>query len=110
MLDADQMIELEIRAREELERLEEEAARPGASGQPVAPDNAIGRISRMDSIQVEEMLRDAGRRRDQQIYQLREALRRMDEGTYGNCQACGQGIAYVRLEASPAAERCQKCL
>jgi DnaK suppressor protein len=38
-----------------------------------------------------------------------EALRRMDEGTYGTCQGCGQPIAKARLEALPFTRFCVKC-
>ena len=38
-----------------------------------------------------------------------EALRRMSEGTYGRCEACGTTIAWQRLEAVPHARRCSQC-
>jgi len=34
------------------------------------------------------------------------ALHRMDEGTYGLCERCGNPIAPARLEAMPSATRC----
>jgi RNA polymerase-binding transcription factor DksA len=34
------------------------------------------------------------------------ALRRLDDGTYGTCEACGQPISDERLEAMPAARFC----
>ena len=34
------------------------------------------------------------------------ALRRLEEGTYGRCEACGQPIGETRLEALPAARYC----
>jgi RNA polymerase-binding transcription factor DksA len=34
------------------------------------------------------------------------ALRRLDEGTYGTCEACGNSIGDDRLEAMPAARFC----
>ncbi|MGH9107168.1 MAG: TraR/DksA family transcriptional regulator [Acidimicrobiales bacterium] len=34
------------------------------------------------------------------------ALARLDEGTYGLCEACGQPIEEERLEAAPAARYC----
>ena len=34
------------------------------------------------------------------------ALRRLDEGTYGTCEACGSPIGDDRLEAMPAARFC----
>ena len=37
------------------------------------------------------------------------ALRRMDTGTYGRCERCGEPIADERLEALPAARLCLRC-
>ena len=37
------------------------------------------------------------------------ALTRMDEGTFGTCEGCGQQIAAPRLEAMPAARLCIDC-
>jgi DnaK suppressor protein len=37
------------------------------------------------------------------------ALRRLREGTYGNCFACGEEIAEARLRALPFAVRCKEC-
>jgi RNA polymerase-binding transcription factor DksA len=35
------------------------------------------------------------------------ALRRLDDGTYGRCEACGRQIDDVRLEAKPEARLCR---
>lgn len=37
------------------------------------------------------------------------ALRRLDEGSYGNCIQCGSEIAEARLRALPFAVRCRDC-
>ena len=42
------------------------------------------------------------------LSEVRDALRRIDEGTYGRCIACGQPIPEKRLEAIPWAARCLK--
>ncbi|ALA59011.1 TraR/DksA family transcriptional regulator [Nitrospira moscoviensis] len=47
--------------------------------------------------------------RTRQRNQLDEALRRLDEGTYGMCEDCDQPIAPARLRAMPFARRCIKC-
>jgi len=38
-----------------------------------------------------------------------EALRRLDENTYGNCFECGDEITEARLRALPFAVRCKEC-
>ena len=109
VLSVDEQIELEIRARGELEQLRKEAATEEVDPQAVAVDVAIGRLSRLDSMQMEEVRKDASRRRNQRIHELQEALRRMDEGDYGLCEGCGQWIAYARLEQRPEAILCGDC-
>jgi RNA polymerase-binding transcription factor DksA len=41
-----------------------------------------------------------------ELADVERALRRLDEGTYGSCEACGQHIADDRLAAQPAARFC----
>jgi len=41
--------------------------------------------------------------------QVRLALIRIDNGTYGTCANCGDAIPRARLEAQPIATRCIKC-
>ncbi len=41
--------------------------------------------------------------------EIDDALRKMDAGTYGTCEGCGQPIAPARLEAKPTARFCIDC-
>ncbi|MGQ0618052.1 MAG: TraR/DksA family transcriptional regulator [Acidimicrobiia bacterium] len=43
------------------------------------------------------------------LLEAREALRRLDDGTYGFCEACATPIPYERLEAIPHARHCVSC-
>jgi RNA polymerase-binding transcription factor DksA len=52
----------------------------------------LGQLSR-----VEEELADVGR-----------ALERLDDGTYGTCEACGAALPDEQLAAQPAARRCSE--
>ena len=40
------------------------------------------------------------------LAEVERALAKMDEGTYGQCEACGKDIAEPRLEAMPATRFC----
>ena len=40
---------------------------------------------------------------------INEALRRLEDGTYGNCFECDEEIAEARLRALPFAVRCKDC-
>ncbi|MER3453215.1 MAG: hypothetical protein C4344_06170 [Acidimicrobiia bacterium] len=43
------------------------------------------------------------------LREVLHALEKIDEGTYGICEGCGQQIAPARLEAMPAARYCITC-
>ncbi len=43
------------------------------------------------------------------LEEVDDALRKMDAGTYGACEGCGQPIAPARLEAKPTARLCMEC-
>ena len=43
------------------------------------------------------------------LNKINEALRRLEEHTYGNCFECGDEIAEARLRALPFAVRCKDC-
>lgn len=40
---------------------------------------------------------------------VRDALARIDAGTYGRCVSCGRDLPEERLDARPEAERCVDC-
>jgi DnaK suppressor protein len=44
-----------------------------------------------------------------ELDQVVAALRRLDEGTYGTCQDCGDAIDARRLQALPATPFCTDC-
>ena len=43
------------------------------------------------------------------LYSLDEAIKRVDEGTYGKCDMCGESISKQRLKAMPQARYCITC-
>lgn len=44
-----------------------------------------------------------------EIRQIEDALRRLEDGSYGNCIRCGEPVAVRRLEALPHAALCIDC-
>jgi RNA polymerase-binding protein DksA len=64
------------------------------------------RATESEHDEVLERLDDAGLREMQEI---RQALRRLESGTYGVCTACGEPIAEGRLNALPYTSVCIDC-
>ena len=77
---------------------------------PVELDQqSVGRLSRMDSLQVQAMAKAADARRAQELRRIDVAIQRLDDGDYGYCVECGEAIEAKRLEVDPAAPRCAQC-
>ncbi len=45
----------------------------------------------------------------EQLIDVGHALQKFEEGTYGQCDGCGESIDPARLEALPLASLCMKC-
>lgn len=43
------------------------------------------------------------------LYNIEEALRRIEDGTYGKCLGCGKNIALPRLKRLPYTRLCIEC-
>lgn len=77
---------------------------------PVELDQqSVGRLSRMDSLQVQAMAKAADARRAMELRRIDAALERVEEGDYGYCVECGEEIEAKRLDVDPAAPRCAGC-
>lgn len=70
---------------------------------------SVGRLSRMDAIQAQQMALAADRQRQVQIGRIRRALSQMDQGEFGYCAECGNEIPDGRLEADPSTNLCVGC-
>jgi len=69
----------------------------------------LGRLSRMDAMQAQAMSRETGRRRRQYLVEIDFALKRIEDGEYGDCFDCGELINPARLATNPAVRRCIAC-
>lgn len=97
-------------AREEMERLKAEIPRLKERLQPVEPDVAIGRLSRMDNIQNQSVVKSQLNKAQARLVKLGEALVRVDEDEeFGLCIDCGDPIPMARLKAMPETELCVEC-
>lgn len=76
---------------------------------PVAPDRAIGRLTRQDAIQSQQMALELRRRNQGRLRQVEQALRRIGEGSYGLCIRCEEEISEARLNVRPETPLCIDC-
>lgn len=77
---------------------------------PVELDQqSVGRLSRMDAMQVQAMAQAVEARRQGRLQRIDAALHRLDEGDYGYCVDCGEDVPAKRLAIDPIVERCVDC-
>ncbi len=101
---------LKTRIHEEIVALEQTIRELTDAVGPVAPDVAIGRLSRMDTIQNQSVTNAAIANAHTRLEALRHALVRIDEDPeYGLCEECGDPIAPARLLAMPETPLCVEC-
>ncbi|PIW54077.1 MAG: molecular chaperone DnaK [Sphingomonadales bacterium CG12_big_fil_rev_8_21_14_0_65_65_10] len=78
--------------------------------EPVTLDqDSVGRLSRIDAMQVQAMALAQARRRASERAAIDAALKRIDLGEYGYCLKFGEDIASARLEHNPAVSICIDC-
>ncbi len=70
---------------------------------------SIGRVSRIDAIQQQELAKSNYRAAALQLKEVIAALSRIDEDEYGYCEECGEDIASARLAVKPEVRFCVSC-
>lgn len=102
--------ELEKKLKERLEEISRERATNAEARQTVALDQAsVGRVSRIDALQGQQMALAQDRNRAAEVLQIEAALQRIEDGSYGYCITCDELISEKRLRFNPAAPTCIGC-
>lgn len=103
--------ELKARLEEERDALKSVDDSAAESRAPVELDQqSVGRLSRMDALQVQAMAKAVGARREGRFVQIEAALKRIEDGEYGTCLDCDTAIPVKRLEIDPAVAYCVDCV
>ena len=93
-----------------LGQLSEEDRISSADRAPVALDQeSVGRLSRIDAMQVQAMALAQERRRKAERAAISAALNRIENDEFGYCVACGDAIAEARLRNNPTVVKCLEC-
>lgn len=90
-----------------------QVAAAGSAAAPVVLDQAmVGRLSRMDAMQHQEIAKAQQRRAEARLRQVERKIRAYDQGddNFGLCGDCLEPIPAARLAELPDAELCVSCL
>jgi DnaK suppressor protein len=77
---------------------------------PISPENAIGRISRMDAINNKSVNEAALRNAKSKLQRLQRCLQELDSESFGLCRQCGLQIEFEKLLVMPESVRCVSCV
>lgn len=106
-----QVEELRSELERQLRRLEKSMKVTDEALKTVELDQtAVGRLSRMDSLQNQSLSKGLRDREVVRLSQIREALQRVENGTYGECTVCSGAIPFERLFVFPEAPECSDCV
>jgi DnaK suppressor protein len=90
-------------------RLEDHLRLTREGSKPVELSTPIGRLSRMDAMQQQEMTKAGRSKLETTLLQTRASLEAYRKGNYGYCRSCEEPIGYRRLKARPGAPFCLSC-
>jgi DnaK suppressor protein len=101
---------LRDRLEQRLHHLRASSKATAEDRRPVELDQAsVGRLSRMDAMQVQAMAVASEQMRAGEIRKTEAAIERLDAGDYGYCVTCGEEIAAKRLIVDPIVATCIQC-
>ena len=107
----------DARSHLEQERVRLERLQAGFAAERLheeSSDDSTGELSRLDQHAADAGSETFEREKDFSILEqveaeladVERALRRLDEGTYGSCEACGTAVGDERLAEQPATRFC----
>ena len=109
MLTPSQITQLKAKIEADIIQLEEDIPGLEEMTQPISPDNAIGRLSRMDAINTRSANQTALNAAKIRLAKLTKTLPKIESPEYGECEECLAEIPFARLMLVPESEYCVAC-
>jgi DnaK suppressor protein len=100
---------LKIKIEEAIEKTSAKIKELREMAAPVGPDNAIGRVSRMDAINNKSIVEASLANQEKKLNGLQYALQNLSNEAFGKCASCGQWIEERRIILIPESRFCVNC-
>ncbi len=94
----------------DIQDLEDNIAETKLLTKPIAPDQSLGRLTRMDAIGRKAVNEESLRIAKHTLANLQRGLTMLENKAYGVCKKCGVPISFERLLIMPAGEICMSCI
>ena len=105
----DEKAHLKRHIRDRIDAVKSDIAAFKAGSAPVPPDDAIGRLTRMEAINSKSINEAALRKTQYALSKLERALRTIDSPDFGLCRECEEPIPFPRLMILPETDLCVEC-
>ena len=100
---------LKKRITEEIEIMLEQIQELKELTQPIVPDAAIGRLSRMEAINTKSVNEHLLAKSQDKLQKLEASQAFIDRDDYGLCRSCRAPIPLGRLMMMPESDKCVDC-
>ena len=109
-MDQNQIMQIKEKLHDELRALTKEELTAADNTRVVALDQqSVGRLSRMDALQMQAMAQAQKERRNRRKNALTQSLNRLELKKYGYCRFCDEEIDFERLSINPTVLKCFDC-
>ena len=108
-MTADQLNTIKTNIEEDIEKTLQSISNYKELTKPIAPENAIGRVSRMDAINNKTVNEAALKKAEHKLINLKVALLNINDPDFGLCFKCKNPIPLGRIMLMPQAIKCVNC-
>ena len=108
-MEKNQKAKLKENIKANLIAIKEDIASYELLTKPVSPNNAIGRLTRMEAINSKSINEAALRKAKDTRSKLERALAKIDDPDFGLCGECDEPIPSARLMILPETDLCVQC-
>ncbi|MBT8340429.1 MAG: conjugal transfer protein TraR [Desulfatitalea sp.] len=108
-MDNDQKEAFRIHITRQIKALKRDIQAFALNTRPVAPDNAIGRLTRVAAMNNKSIHAAALHTCENRLVRLELTLTRLYESDFGYCQMCEEPIPHQRLMIMPETDYCVHC-
>ena len=108
-MDVDEKNKIKKKLADEIRETKKKISKYLELSKPIAPENSIGRISRMDAINNKSVLEAALREAQSKLIQLNDINNKIASSDFGLCKTCKKSIPFGRLMIRPESQLCVNC-
>ena len=102
-------VDIKARVIEEIQRTNNSITDYQEMTKPIPPENAIGRITRMDAINNKSVAEAALRQAEGKLKNLHYVLESIEDKNFGICLKCQKPIPVGRILLMPQSRYCVNC-